>query len=513
MRIGELEIVRESRQLLRDGKALRIGSRAYDLLQLLLDADGAVVPTAEILDKVWPSTIVEENNIQVHVCTLRRLLGEHRQLIQTVSGRGYRMARPAAETVPSFASAASAPAELPPVLPAALAPFDAAPAHTLTDFALPYWHGPLFGRDTCLARVTEAVARAGAVVTLAGPAGVGKSQLAIEAARRLAAEPGVQVRYLSLAALGGPREALDGIAAALESLGSARDAAASKHEARALLVLDNGDRVADAVIKALGGSLAFRLASRTAVLVTTRTPLRLSMETVLPVPSLLAVAPPGADNAALDMFVSRVRALDPGIDTQGAFLDGARALVEEMDGLPLAIELAAYHTSLLGLDTVSLLLKDNVDLPTRHMRRMIESRHESLGAALMWTWSELGAARQAILAGLMDAGPEAGPAEMRAIAECAGLSLEIMLDAISGLAESSFVVRSYRGASVSYRIPNTVRRFLKQQTPAPPPAVPTLDELRAPPRDAACKPSAAIGATSALASRRTDGLGWRRSEG
>ncbi|MFM0418317.1 winged helix-turn-helix domain-containing protein [Paraburkholderia aromaticivorans] len=476
MKIGELEVVRDSRQVLRDGVAVRLGSRAFDLLQLLLDANGAVIPTDEILAKVWPSTVVEENNIQVHICALRRLLGENRHLIQTVSGRGYMMARPKAVVVDTLPASSNAhPAALPE-----------------PDLSLPLENGPLYGRETCVDRLTSTIAEGDhAVITLAGPAGVGKSRLALEVARRFAGLGEISVSYLSLAARSSEREAYDLIGAALEPRGDTESRTAETRTSgpTALLVIDNCDRLAGAVIQALSDSATFRQLSRTVVLLTTRTPLRVSMEKVIKIPSLLAVPPRGAVNAALDMFVSRVRCFDPQIDTDDVFLERARHVVEQMDGLPLAIELAAHHTSMLGIESVSLLLEQNIDLSGSDVRRMTESRHASLSAALMWTWAELGASPRTILTGLLDAGVEAGLRELRSIAERAGLPQESALQAISDLADSSFVVRAYTGSSVTYRIPNTVRRFLWQQRQVVPTSrVPTMAGLRSPLRIRPDKP-------------------------
>ncbi|NUY33598.1 hypothetical protein F0160_24290 [Paraburkholderia sp. JPY303] len=92
MKIGDLEVVRASRVVLRSGVPVKLSDRAYDLLELLIDANGALVSTKTTLTKVWPTTIVEENNIQVHIYALRRMLGQHKHLIQTSFGRGYRLA-------------------------------------------------------------------------------------------------------------------------------------------------------------------------------------------------------------------------------------------------------------------------------------------------------------------------------------------------------------------------------------------------------------------------------------
>ncbi|ODV42033.1 hypothetical protein AWV79_30455 [Cupriavidus sp. UYMMa02A] len=86
MRIGNLNIVREARAIYRAGKQVKLSSRAYDILEVLFDAQGETVSTDELMAKV-ATTIVELNNIQVHVASLRRVLGEHRHFIETVPAR------------------------------------------------------------------------------------------------------------------------------------------------------------------------------------------------------------------------------------------------------------------------------------------------------------------------------------------------------------------------------------------------------------------------------------------
>ena len=91
IRIGPLQVDLASRELFLDGQPVRLGSRAFDMLAVLIAANGALVSKNELLKQVWPDTIVEENNLQVHMSALRKVLGESRGLIQTVSGRGYRL--------------------------------------------------------------------------------------------------------------------------------------------------------------------------------------------------------------------------------------------------------------------------------------------------------------------------------------------------------------------------------------------------------------------------------------
>src|ERR1700756_708634 len=87
---GRFRLLPHRRELRADGVAVELGSRAFDILIVLTEARGDLVTKDEILSRVWPDTVVEENNLVVQISTLRKALGEDRDLIRTVSGRGYR---------------------------------------------------------------------------------------------------------------------------------------------------------------------------------------------------------------------------------------------------------------------------------------------------------------------------------------------------------------------------------------------------------------------------------------
>src|SRR5271163_461430 len=87
---GRFRLLPHRRELRADGAAVELGSRALDVLMVLTEAQGALVTKDEIMARVWPDTVVEENNLVVQISALRKALGEDRDFIRTVSGRGYR---------------------------------------------------------------------------------------------------------------------------------------------------------------------------------------------------------------------------------------------------------------------------------------------------------------------------------------------------------------------------------------------------------------------------------------
>lgn len=106
IQLGNASISLERREAFLDGRALRLGGRAFDILAMLLQAPGRLVTKDELLEHVWPGMVVEENNLQVHICTLRKVLRVGTRVIETVPRRGYRLnLAEAPATVPNLAKA------------------------------------------------------------------------------------------------------------------------------------------------------------------------------------------------------------------------------------------------------------------------------------------------------------------------------------------------------------------------------------------------------------------------
>src|SRR5215468_438186 len=89
---GHFRILPHRRQLFAEGRPIRLGGRAFDLLLALIEAPGAVLGKDELLSRIWPGRIVEENRLQNEIWALRKAFGADRDLIQTVSGQGYQFA-------------------------------------------------------------------------------------------------------------------------------------------------------------------------------------------------------------------------------------------------------------------------------------------------------------------------------------------------------------------------------------------------------------------------------------
>jgi DNA-binding winged helix-turn-helix (wHTH) protein len=163
---GHFRLHRRDRRLLADGQELDVGARAIEVLLALIDADGMMVTKDELLDRVWPDAVVEENNLHVQISMLRRAFGADRDLIRTVTRRGYLFAGQVVGTARAASTGDGGPE---PNMPSAN--------------NLPMPLSELIGRETDLQQIAELQAHH-RLLTLTGPGGIGKTTLALAAAWR-----------------------------------------------------------------------------------------------------------------------------------------------------------------------------------------------------------------------------------------------------------------------------------------------------------------------------------------
>src|SRR6201987_723471 len=180
---GRFLLLPHRRELLADGRPLKLGGRAFDVLMALIEAHGAVVSKNALMARVWPDRMVEENNLQWQISALRAAFGADRDLIRTVYGRGYQFAAEIdtvygsreADADPATAAAQPDPRE---------ARADQGIREGLPPTNLPEPISELIGRDDVLGEILT-LAAVHRLLTLTGPVGTGKRRLAAAAARRL----------------------------------------------------------------------------------------------------------------------------------------------------------------------------------------------------------------------------------------------------------------------------------------------------------------------------------------
>jgi predicted ATPase/DNA-binding winged helix-turn-helix (wHTH) protein len=449
---GRFLLLPHSGQLLAAGQPVKLGGRAFDVLMALIEARGAVVSKNALMARVWPDRIVEENNLQWQISALRAAFGADRNLIRTVSGRGYQFTAEidtvfgSPEADAGMAIAAAQPISAEPV-PTGGSPREIPPTN------LPEPISELVGRDDVLGEVLG-LAAVHRLVTLTGAGGIGKTRLALAAARRLLPQFADGVWLAEFSPIADPGLLPVTIAASIGlDLGGGAVSAQRVSQALAgrqmLLVLDTCEHVisaaatlAEALLRA-GGTLR--------LLVTSREPLRAEGEWVYPVPPLTVPAANAEDAddllryGGVRLFVERLRAADPHFAPDRHSARMIAAICLRLDGIPLAIELASARAAALGVEEVATHLDDRFRILTGG-RRTALARHQTLRAALDWSYELLNEPERVILprlavfagvfrleaASAVIAGPEIAPAEvMDGIANLVAKSLVTLVAGVT----------------------------------------------------------------------------------
>ena len=325
---------------------MALGSRAFDVLQALIEHRERIVTKNELLDLAWPGVVVEENNLQVQISTLRKILGP--LAIATIPGRGYRLTLEEAPTR-GQASEPTSPTDIrgsePTVGSPRASPVEQARGHG--DDSV------LVGRVQDLARILDLLGRGGAV-TLVGPGGVGKTALARAAAQHCREQSKEIVAWADLAPVRDSEMLVPIFARALDiemppGESSIADIARFVKRRSILLVLDNAEHLVDAVAEAAATLVA--ASEKLRLLITSREPLHIQNERVYRLKGLEVpehgVDAPRPCGGAVALFVRRVGHSGVNFAAEQA-VDDIADICRRLDGLPLAIEMAAARFPSLG---------------------------------------------------------------------------------------------------------------------------------------------------------------------
>ncbi len=369
-------------ELLAHGVPVPIGGRAFEILEVLVRSAGELVSKDDLMCQVWPGAIVEDNTLQVHISALRKALGSDRGLLKTVSGRGYRLL---GSWSPRAANAMNIVVNN---RYAALSePFQS---------NLPYAGSNLIGRAAALQYLRDRIS-AYRVVTLTGPGGIGKTRLALEVARSLMPSFQGDIALVEFVSLADPRLVPSAVTGALglasrEGEISAASVARAIGQRSLLLVLDNCEHVIEAAAEFV--EQVVRHCPRTSVLATSRELLRVDGEYVYLVPPLEAPSecqemPENVrEHTAVQLFLARMENLSSHHPLQNNDLLTIGAICRRLDGIPLAIELAAASAATLGPEVVLSRLNDRFTLLIQG-RRTALPRHQTLRATLDWSYELL----------------------------------------------------------------------------------------------------------------------------
>jgi predicted ATPase/DNA-binding winged helix-turn-helix (wHTH) protein len=442
-------------QLLLEGETpVRLGSRAFAILTALVGQAGEVVGKDELMSHVWPNTTVDDINLRVNVAALRKALGDGqpgRRYVANVTGRGYRFVAPVEHLEPEGLS------DPPPVRLEA--------AHNLP----PLLTRPIGRADTVGALVRQLSQHR--LLTVVGPGGIGKTTVALAAAETLLTAHRDGVRFVNLAPIHDPQLVPSAVAAALgltiHGETSAAGLIAYLRDKQMLIVLDSCEHCVEAA-----SSLAEQLIGQSRdlhILATSREPLRCDGERVRrlqPLASPLKSSHPLTAAEALgfpavQLFVERAAASRDSFELTDTDAPIVADICRKLDGIALAIELAAARTNVFSIRELSTRLEDRLQL--LQGRRTAVPRHRTLAAALDWSYEALWENERRVLrrlsvfvgtltleaAAVVAAGDDIGPGGI--------------VETLSNLVDKSLVSADVSGPIAQYRLLDTTRAYAHQK--------------------------------------------------
>ena len=447
---ASFRLLRDQRLLLKGDKPVRLGGRAHEILAALLEHPGEVVTKEELFARVWPKQFVEEGNLKFHVAGLRKALGDGQdgaRFITNIPGRGYCFVAPVQ----------SSEQKLP-------APETNVPKPQLRQLPAPL--NRIVGRsDTIVTLATRLPQHR--FITIVGPGGIGKTTVAIAVADALVATFSDGVRFVDLGPIAGPSQVVSAAATALgvaiQSENPIQGLISVLRDRHILLVLDNCEHMIETVAALAEG--IYRGANRTSLLATSREPLGADGEHVHrlePLSTPPASQEPTAAQAlvfpAVQLFVERAVASQDTFELTEADAPIVAKLCRHLDGIALAIEIAAGRVDTFGIAQLASGLDDRLRLLMRGRRTSL-NRHQTLSATLDWSYQLL---------------PEAERAALQALAIFAGVftwnsasevlrkddaDLSEVFDSIANLVAKSLVSATVENGVSFYRLLETTRAY------------------------------------------------------
>jgi len=439
------------RALLKNGTPVPLGSRAMEILLALAEKAGQMVAKRDLMVRVWPGTVVEEPALRFQVAALRKTLSGGKadsRYIQTVSGLGYRFVAPVTTPeVPEYIARQ-------PAMPG----FREADAPTAPSTRM-------IGRDGFVNLLADSVPRH-RLVTLTGPGGIGKTQVAIASGERLRATFTQGISFVDFAALTDASLVPLSVAKALglTDVGTNPWPAmlAYLKSRQMLLVLDTCEHVADSAARLV--EAVVHSAPRVCIIATSREALRARGEWVKRLPPL-PLPPDGNMTAAevltfpsIELFRERAVAAVAGFELADGDVPAVVELCRRLDGIPLAIELAAAHLDTFGVRGLSSRMDEWLRLRARN-RAAVSPRHETLWALIEWSFHQLPRKQQIILRRLSVFSRAFHENDARILTSGHGISGTEVADALAGLVAKSLVTADPSGRDVSFRLFETVRAY------------------------------------------------------
>jgi predicted ATPase/DNA-binding winged helix-turn-helix (wHTH) protein len=447
---GPFHLVASERLLTKGGSPLELGSRALDMLVVLISTPNEVVSKKDLLSRVWPDVIVEEGSLRFHMASLRKALGDGKdgaRYITTIPGRGYCFVAPV--------SRRGSPPDDAPVV-----------ASNFPHANLPSRQSRVVGRDEDVLKLSAQL-NASRFVTIVGAGGVGKTTVAIAVGHQLIDAFSGALLFVDLGMLGDPDLVTAGMASILGLSVQSNDATpnliAYLRNKRILLILDTCEHLIEAV-----APLAARIidaAPQVHILATSREALRVEGEHIYRLDAL-ACPPdePGLTAAAVrtfpatQLFIERAVASGARLDVSDAEAPIVASICRKLDGVALAIELAARRVESYGLQQTAALLDQRLTLLWLGSRTA-PPRQKTLQATLDWSFGLLTELERVVLRRLaVFVGHFTLDATLEVVTG-ATLDRSTVLGAMDSLVAKSIVATSPLGAMMRYRLLDTTRAY------------------------------------------------------
>jgi predicted ATPase/DNA-binding winged helix-turn-helix (wHTH) protein/predicted negative regulator of RcsB-dependent stress response len=450
---GECEIDLARRELRVVGSPVPVGARAFRIIEILAQSAGELVTKNELMDRVWPGAIVMEGTLHVHAAAIRKALGPYRSLLKTVSGRGYRLLG----DWTAQHHDASHPAVGPP--------------RTRVNGKSPVTNFPtavtrLIGRVAAAAKLHDLIS-AYRMVTLTGAGGIGKTSLALEAARGIIGEFSDGAWLVELASLSDPA-LLPYTAAHVLGLPLVVEQTTAEYVARGigprklLLLLDNCEHLIAAAAEF--AEILLRMCPNVTVLATSREIFQIDGERVYRVPPLDVPTLARHEShdilkhSAVELFIARAQALDSEFLSQAENLPTIATICRHLDGIPLAIEFAAARAATLGISQLANSLRDLFAQLTSG-RRAAVPRQRTLRALLDWSYDLLPEPERLLFCSLaIFSGGFTADAVVDVMVDT-GLDPSAVMDTLANLVIKSLVTLDNRGPTARWYLLETVRTY------------------------------------------------------
>src|SRR5215470_17352337 len=438
--------------LLEDEKPVQLGSRALDILITLVEHAGELLSKDELTTRVWPDTFVEESSLRVHIAGLRRALGDGQagnRYVANIPGRGYRFVAPVAVSQ-----------ETGPAVPKILT---ATPTNNLPTSLI-----RMIGRED-VTRTLSAWLPRRRFITIVGPAGIGKTTVALAVANRLLATYGDGVHFVDLghvsAPLRLPRLLASAFGLATHSGNRTDELIAFLRNKKMLAVFDSCEQVIESI-----ATLAVDLLKNVPglnILATCREPLCAEGECVRRLTPLKV--PPGSRKltatealgfSAVQLFVERATECSDAFELTDVDAPIIADICRKLDGIALAIELAAGRVNAFGLRELATLLNDRFRLLMRGRRTAVR-RHQTLNAALDWSYEALPECERTIFRRLAVFDSYFTLESAIAVAGDSKIAMLDIVDALANLVANSLVTADIGSDIVYYRLLETTRVYAR----------------------------------------------------